>query len=93
MRILVVGAGAIGGYFGGRLDAVLERYNVPRIAGPHCYEMYGGAAFDAQMERDPGAFFLTGPRALPLLVACLLGGQLAHLPLLQLAPCAPTRVE
>ena len=43
----------------GRLDAVLTRYNVPRIAGPHCYEMYGGAAFDAQMERDPGAFFLT----------------------------------
>jgi hypothetical protein len=43
----------------GRLDAVLERYNVPRIAGPHCYEMYGGTAFDAQMERDPGAFFLT----------------------------------
>jgi hypothetical protein len=43
----------------GRLDAVLARYNVPRIAGPHCYEMYGGAAFDTQMERDPGAFFLT----------------------------------
>src|SRR6266508_3263261 len=43
----------------GRLDAVLARYNVPRIAGPHCYEMYGGAAFDAQMAADPGAFFLT----------------------------------
>jgi Protein of unknown function (DUF1638) len=43
----------------GRLDAVLARYNVPRIAGPHCYEMYGGAAFDAQLARDPGAFFLT----------------------------------
>ena len=43
----------------GRLDAVLARYNVPRIAGPHCYEMYGGAAFDAQMDMDPGAFFLT----------------------------------
>jgi hypothetical protein len=43
----------------GRLDAVLARYNVPRIAGPHCYEMYGGAAFDAQMDSDPGAFFLT----------------------------------
>jgi len=43
----------------GRLDAVLARYNVPRIAGPHCYEMYGGAAFDAQMASDPGAFFLT----------------------------------
>jgi hypothetical protein len=43
----------------GRLDEVLARYNVPRIAGPHCYEMYGGAAFDAEMDRDPGAFFLT----------------------------------
>ena len=43
----------------GRLDEVLARYNVPRIAGPHCYEIYGGAAFDAQMDTDPGAFFLT----------------------------------
>jgi hypothetical protein len=43
----------------GRLDDVLARYNVPRIAGPHCYEMYGGAAFDQQMDRDPSAFFLT----------------------------------
>jgi Protein of unknown function (DUF1638) len=43
----------------GRLDEMLARYNVPRIAGPHCYEIYGGAAFDAQMSSDPGAFFLT----------------------------------
>ena len=43
----------------GRLDEVLARYNVPRIAGPHCYEMYGGAMFDAQMAQDPGVFFLT----------------------------------
>jgi hypothetical protein len=43
----------------GQLDAVLARYNVPRIAGPHCYEIYGGATFDAQMASDPGAFFLT----------------------------------
>jgi Protein of unknown function (DUF1638) len=43
----------------GRLDEVLARYNVPRIAGPHCYEMYGGPAFDAHMAKDPGAFFLT----------------------------------
>jgi hypothetical protein len=44
---------------GGALDAVLRRYNVPRIAGPHCYEMYGGASFDAMMEEEPGTFFLT----------------------------------
>src|SRR4029453_16392357 len=43
----------------GQLDDVLARYNVPRIAGPHCYEMYGGAAFDAQMASDPGVFFIT----------------------------------
>ncbi|HEU5099488.1 MAG TPA: DUF1638 domain-containing protein [Roseiflexaceae bacterium] len=43
----------------GQLDQVLDRYNVPRIAGPHCYEMYGGTVFDAQMAQDPGVFFLT----------------------------------
>src|SRR5215510_8754381 len=43
----------------GRLDELLERYNVPRIAGPHCYEMYGGAAFDSLMAEQPGTFFLT----------------------------------
>ena len=37
----------------GRLDEVLERYNVPRIEGPHCYEMYGGATFDALMLEQP----------------------------------------
>jgi Protein of unknown function (DUF1638) len=44
---------------GGRLDAVLEHYNVPRIAGPHCYEMYAGTAFDPMMAEQPGTFFLT----------------------------------
>jgi hypothetical protein len=43
----------------GRLDEVLARYNVPRIAGPHCYEMYAGAAFDDLIEEQPGSFFLT----------------------------------
>jgi len=43
----------------GRLDEVLERYNVPRIAGPHCYEMYGGGAFERLMDEQPGTFFLT----------------------------------
>ncbi|MCS6848842.1 MAG: DUF1638 domain-containing protein [Anaerolineae bacterium] len=44
---------------GGALDDVLRRYNVPRIAGPHCYEMYAGAVFDAMMDEEPGTFFLT----------------------------------
>jgi Protein of unknown function (DUF1638) len=43
----------------GALDAVLAAYNIPRIIGPHCYEMYGGAAHDAQMAEQPGTFFLT----------------------------------
>lgn len=44
----------------GQLDTVLDRYNVPRIAGPHCYEMYaGGAGFDGMMQEEPGTFFLT----------------------------------
>ena len=43
----------------GALDEVLTRYDVERIAGPHCYEMYGGAQFDLMMEEEPGSFFLT----------------------------------
>ncbi|HMO57545.1 MAG TPA: DUF1638 domain-containing protein [Roseiflexaceae bacterium] len=43
----------------GELDEVLLRYGVPRIAGPHCYEMYAGSAFDTLMAEEPGSFFLT----------------------------------
>jgi len=43
----------------GELDEVLARFGVPRIAGPHCYEMYAGAQFDALMRDEPGTFFLT----------------------------------
>jgi hypothetical protein len=44
----------------GELDRVLAAYRVPRIRGPHCYEMYGGAAHhDAPMDEQPGTFFLT----------------------------------
>lgn len=45
---------------GGALDALIERYpHVVRIAGPHCYEFYGGAAFDQQNEAHLGTFYLT----------------------------------
>jgi hypothetical protein len=44
---------------GGTLDEVLGRYNVPRISGPHCYEMYGGQVHDQLMQAQPGSFFLT----------------------------------
>ncbi|MEN9933448.1 MAG: hypothetical protein RLZZ387_27 [Chloroflexota bacterium] len=43
----------------GALDDLLERYRVPRVAGPHCYEMYAGPAFDALVDHEPGTFFLT----------------------------------
>lgn len=43
----------------GALDEVLERYGIARIAGPHCYEMYGGATFHDLMQEAPGTFFLT----------------------------------
>lgn len=44
---------------GGALDEVLRRYNVPRLSGPHCYEWYAGADFQAMMDEEPGTFFLT----------------------------------
>ena len=45
---------------GGGIDAYLESENSPRISGPHCYEMFlGDAAFEDEMERELGTFFLT----------------------------------
>jgi hypothetical protein len=45
---------------GGRLDAVLAEEGVARIAGPHCYEFYAGAAeYEAMTDAEPGTFFLT----------------------------------
>lgn len=43
----------------GALDTILTKYNIERIAGPHCYEMYGGQTFHHLMEEEPGTFFLT----------------------------------
>ncbi len=43
----------------GALDEVLERHGIERIAGPHCYEMYGGQSFHDLMAEEPGTFFLT----------------------------------
>lgn len=57
-RKVIVGYGDCG--TGGALDQVLTRYpNVRRIAGPHCYEMYGGEAYEQQAEDRPGTFYLT----------------------------------
>jgi hypothetical protein len=43
----------------GRLDKVLADENVERLAGPHCYEMYGEATFAQLMNEEPGTYFLT----------------------------------
>jgi len=43
----------------GALDTFLEANGLERIAGPHCYEMYGGPLFDELMAAEPGTFFLT----------------------------------
>jgi len=45
---------------GGLLDAVLKEEGAERIAGPHCYQFYAGAAvFEKMMEAELGTFFLT----------------------------------
>lgn len=43
----------------GALDEVLERLGIERISGPHCYEFYGGKAFQELMDEEPGTYFLT----------------------------------
>ena len=43
----------------GALDALLEKYSLERVDGPHCYEMYGGQSFHDLMDEAPGTFFLT----------------------------------
>ena len=46
---------------GGLLDRVCEELGVERIAGPHCYEMYGGAAFDPATRPSPGGTTTSRP--------------------------------
>lgn len=56
--LILVGYGDCG--TGGALDTLLERYpHAERIVGPHCYEFYGGAIFEAQSEAHLGTFYLT----------------------------------
>ena len=43
----------------GTLDTWLAENGLERVAGPHCYEMYGGKLFHQLMEEEPGTFFLT----------------------------------
>lgn len=56
--LILIGYGDCG--TGGALDALLERYpHAHRISGPHCYEFFGGADFEAQNEAHLGTFYLT----------------------------------
>lgn len=45
---------------GGRLDALLEEFDVARIPGAHCYEFFAGAGRFAELaDREVGTFYLT----------------------------------
>ncbi|HZD11732.1 MAG TPA: DUF1638 domain-containing protein [Candidatus Binatia bacterium] len=43
----------------GALDVVLDKYGIERLAGPHCYDWYGGEQFQELVEEEPGTYFLT----------------------------------
>jgi hypothetical protein len=43
----------------GAVDALMSKYDLERVEGPHCYEMYGGNLFQDLMDEEPGTFFLT----------------------------------
>ena len=45
---------------GGRLDKVLEKYNIERLPGAHCYEFFAGSDTFAELhDQEPGTFYLT----------------------------------
>jgi Protein of unknown function (DUF1638) len=45
---------------GGELDKVLERHEVERLPGAHCYGfLAGNAAWDAMQEDEPATYYLT----------------------------------
>ena len=55
---IVIGYADCGTY--GALDALCERYGVRRLAGLHCYDLYGGAERVASMfGQQPGTYVLT----------------------------------
>ena len=44
----------------GALDAVIERHNVKRLRGNHCYDIFAGASeIERIMAEDAGTYFLT----------------------------------
>lgn len=56
--VVLVGYGDCG--TGGRLDAVLAKYDATRLPGAHCYEFLAGAKlFEEMAEEELGSFFVT----------------------------------
>lgn len=50
---------------GGHLDAVIDRHQVQRLPGAHCYEFFAGSSiFDSLSEDELGTFYLTDYLAL-----------------------------
>jgi hypothetical protein len=44
----------------GALDGVVEEFNIPRLAGAHCYDVFASAErFSELMEEEPGTYYLT----------------------------------
>ena len=43
----------------GALDPVLERAGARRLAGDHCYDVFGGDAARAALAEEPGTYLLT----------------------------------
>lgn len=55
---ILIGYGDCG--TGGLLDKVLAEEGVERIEGAHCYAFFTGIdGFEAEMDREPGTFYLT----------------------------------
>lgn len=45
---------------GGQLDALLSRYDIARLPGPHCYSFFAGeAVFEQFVDEDMATFYLT----------------------------------
>jgi hypothetical protein len=57
-RRIAIGYADCGTY--GALDEVCERYDVVRLPGSHCYDVYAGADVVAELSAaEPGTYFLT----------------------------------
>jgi hypothetical protein len=56
-EVLAVAYADCGTY--GALDEALERAGVARLAGEHCYDVFGGPVAQRALEEEPGTYLLT----------------------------------